>query len=333
MSLALALVGVSLSACSPLSFSVNLGPSQGKLKATVVMRDPGSTKNKIALIDVRGILADRRSATLLGTGLNPVDEFIARLERAASDDRVKAVIVRINSPGGTVTASDIMYQELLRFREETDKPVVASLGEIAASGGYYLALGADEIIAQPTSITGSIGVIMPLVNVSEGLAKIGIYARPVTSGPNKDMGDPLSPPDAGHDAILQHLVDQMYGRFRGLVVDRRPGLDASNVEMATDGRVFLGTEALEIGLVDSVGSLRDAFTRAKALAGIENARLIKYHAGGDPPRTPYAASPAGAPRAGSTLQQLNLINLNFPPDLAVLSSGARFYYLWMPQGR
>lgn len=320
---ALVLIG-----CAPVRFTVDLGPSKGALTPTVVMKDPGSTRHEIALIDVRGVIADRHSSALLGSGSNPVDEFLARLDKAAADDRVKAVIVRINSPGGTVTASDTMERELVRFRETTGKPVIASMGEVAASGGYYLALGADEIIAQPTTITGSIGVIMPLVNVSEGLARIGVYARPITSGPNKDMGDPLSPPDEAHDAILQHLVDQLYGRFRELVVERRPGLDAGDVARATDGRVFLGIEAEAIGLVDSVGTLRDAFARAKALAGIERAELIKYHAGGDPPRTPYAASPADAPRA--TTPQLNLINVQIPDDLVVFSSASRFYYLWTP---
>jgi protease IV len=205
-------------ACAPLSVTIGVGPGDRKLHETTVLTDTGGDGDKVAMIDVRGLIADVREPALFGEGHNPVDEFLSRLERAGKDGSVKAVILRINSPGGTVTASDILYREVLRFRETTKKPVVASLGEVAASGGYYLALSADRIIAQPTSITGSIGVIIPTVNFSEGLSRIGIQSRSIKSGPNKDIANPLEPIREGQYAVLQGIVDEFYASFKGLVI-------------------------------------------------------------------------------------------------------------------
>lgn len=325
---ACASVSLVLGACTPVSFSAHLGPSAGRLHETVVIEDKADPSAKVALIDVRGLIADASRPGLLSAGLNPVDEFTARLRQAAKDPAVRAVVVRINSPGGTVTASDIMYRELRRFADDTGRPVVASMGEVAASGGYYLALAADEIIAQPTTITGSIGVIFPTINVSKGLGKIGIESRAVRSAANKDIANPLEPIRDAHYAILQDLVDEFYERFRNLVIERRPGLDASRLDEITDGRVFTGSRAVELGLVDAEGDLHDAFASAKRLASVSRARLVKYHASGNKPRSPYAmADPA--PARATTGTQLNLLQINLPQSVSE-TGGA--YYLWLPAG-
>jgi protease IV len=316
----------SLAACTP-KVQVDIGQQERSLAPTPVFADPGA-KRKIALIDVRGLLVDANRFDLLGAGINPVDRFVAQLGLAENDDNVKAIIVRITSPGGTVTASDIMHQELIRFREVSGKPVVASLGEVAASGGYYLAIGADRIVAEPTSITGSIGVIMPTLNLSEGLGRIGIHSRSIKSGANKDLANPLEPIRDAHYEVLQGLVDEYYARFRGLVVTRRPGIQEADLDAATDGRVFSGARAVSLGLADEVGGVREAFNAAKQLAGLDAAALVKYADPSRPARSAYTVSPTDAPRASSgpgiSVELGSLFSLSGAGE----TSGV--YYLWMP---
>lgn len=333
LAVAFALLGA---ACGPVSMTFVLGARDGKLRETTVLADEGKglSAAKVALIDVRGLIAESppsRALGLISGGPGPVDEFVARLQKAEEDGNVRAVIVRINSPGGSVAASQLMYNELRRFRETTGKPVVASLGEVAASGGYYLALGADEIVAQPTSITASIGVIIPTINVSEGLRRIGVVSRSVKSGENKDLANPLEPMRDQQYAVLQAMVDEFYAAFRGLVVERRSSapnaLVTARLDELTDGRVVTGAEAVRAGLADHEGDLRDAFERAKSLAGIEKARLVKYYGQYDPPpRTAYATTGAPPPQASADPNVLML-------DLGPLAPGASLtpgtaYYIW-----
>jgi protease-4 len=329
----LGMAGLMAGGCSPVTVSFTFGGESRKLGEAVVVKDERAGADKIGMIDIRGIISDQSGGGLFGAGSNPVDELAARLLAAEADSNVKAVILRINSPGGGVTASDMMYREVRRFREKTGKPVVASLGEVAASGGYYLALSADTIVAEPTSITGSIGVIIPTVNVSAGLASIGVRTRNLTSGPNKDMGDPLTPPREDHYALLQGLVDEFYGRFKGLVVARRPGLKPGLAGEVMDGRVVSGSRAVEAGLADREGGVREAFEEAKKLAGIRTARLVKYHTRGPGPRSVYggAESEAETGSAARCTTDISLIRLDgtgwLRPDV---SSGAGAYYLWTP---
>jgi protease-4 len=267
---------------------LTLFADSAKLVETTVEADRNYGENKVALIDVRGLIAERTEAGLFSNGSSSVDELACRLKRAELDPQVKAVILRINSPGGTVTASDMMYREVRRFEEETKKPVIASFGEVAASGGYYLGLSADRIIAEPTSITGSIGVIIPTVNFSEGLARIGITSRSVKSGKNKDLGNPLEPAREEHFAVLQTTVDEFYAGFKALVVERRgraagegmTTLDRAQLDDLTDGRIVTGARAVAVGLADQTGGIRDAFRVAKSMAKIERARLVKYYSEG-----------------------------------------------------
>lgn len=337
MPLLAVIVASALCGCSPVTFAFTFGADPLHVAEVRVAEDKNA-QDKVVMIDIRGLIADDPGEGLgpflLGAG-NPVDELTYRLEMAERDPKVKAVILRINSPGGTVTASDMMYREVRRFAERSKKPVLASLGEVAASGGYYLALAADEIIAEPTSITGSIGVIVSTLNVSEGLAKIGIKARNVTSGPNKDMGDPLTPPSEEHFAVLQTLVDEYYVQFKSLVVARRTpaGLKAELVDELTDGRVVTGMRAAAVGLADKTGGVRDAFEAAKVRAGITAAKLVKYHSRGSRPRSPYATAmePATGAAGGSPARagDINFVNLqlgNFGPG----SRSTNVYYLWAP---
>jgi protease-4 len=337
----LAVVTASMPGCSPVTVSFTLFADNSRLDETTVKSDKNAGDGKVVLVDIRGLISDREGGELFGSGPNPVDELTARLGKAEADPLVKAVVVRINSPGGTVSASDMMYHEIRGFAERTRKPVVASLGEIAASGGYYVALAADRIVAEPTGIAGSVGVIIPTINVSEGLNRIGIRSRSITSRPNKDIANPLEPMREQHYAILQSLVDEFYARFRTLVVERRgpdrhaPGtdlvpvrpLDMSHLDELTDGRVMTGTKAVESGLADEAGGIDTAYAAAKALAGLKSARLVKYHhQGADTPRTAYAAASQEPP---STQAEINLLQLRFGSSgLSGQTPGV--YYLWLP---
>jgi len=339
------LAGVALTACSPLRVSFDVGFVHEGVRETVVEKDPGATGAKIALIQLTGLIADvGKPPSLLGGGPNPVDSLVASLKRAGDDARVRAVVLRVNSPGGTVTGSDIMYREIERFKHKTGKPVVVSMGEVAASGGYYISLAADRILAEPTTTTGSIGVIFQTFNVSEAMKRWGVHARAITSGPNKDMGSPFSPESDEHTALLQHNVDTLYARFRSLVLERRSAIAPERADTITDGRIFTGMEALDLGLVDQVGGVRDAFDAAKKLAAVTSASLVMYHRAGFTPGSPYAVSfgaqpgapasavndqPQGASPASSDFNVLK-VNLGLGGALSHLGSG--FYYLWLPYG-
>lgn len=323
LTLAFLLVPGILPGCVRVTVPVELFAGDAPLRETAVLGD-GSAK--IAQIDLSGLIADARTPRLLGQGPNPVDAFLARLRKAEEDPSVAGVVVRINSPGGTVTASDILHREIVEFRARCGKPVVASLGEVAASGGYYVALACDEIISEATTITASIGVIIPTVNISDGLSRIGVHSRAITSGPNKDLANPLAPMREAHAEILQGMVDSMYARFLAKVDHNRPGLSVAHRSEATDGRVMTGERAHEIGLVDRLGGLGDAFDRVRAIAGVERARLVKYHAEGVVVRTPYALT--DAPGASGDGRDVSLIDLG-GAWLDGLEAG-RAYYVWVP---
>lgn len=327
----LALLLLTMTSCGPATFSVTVGRHDSRLSETAVLTDERAASSKIALIEVRGLIVDGSTPGLLGQGENPVDMLVAQLAKAERDNAVRAVVLRIDSPGGSVTASDVMYREVRRFIERSGKPVVASLATVAASGGYYLALATDQIVTEPTCITGSIGVIFPTFNFSEAMQRWGIVSRAVVSRPNKDLASPFEPMEEAHYQILQSLVDEEYARFRALVVQRRPRLDASRLEEATDGRIFTGTQAIALGLADSEGGIREAFDAAKARAGLRGARLVRYHPPGQTPRTAYAGATASTPSAdtASTAPQVNLLQLNLPGSSHwPMQAGA--YYLWMP---
>jgi protease-4 len=292
----------------------------GPLNETVIeYADHWRTRSKIAIIDVDGMILNAETGSLFGPGDNPVSLFRERLDEAADDSAVKAVVLRLNSPGGAVTASDIMYRELLHFRSKTHKPVVACMMDVAASGAYYLAMGCDRVYAHPTTVTGSIGVIMSLYNASGLFAKLGVNSDPIKSGPNKDIGNPGRPMTEEERAILQGLVNSFYDQFVKVVVDGRH-MSEAQVRPLADGRVYSGIEAKKFGLIDEVGYLQDAVQCAKDFAGIKDATLIAYDRGEGYRGSIYSAMP----RIPSQINvKLDVPGLN--PQ-----AGAAFMYLWEP---
>lgn len=320
-------------------FVVDVVPADDRLVETVVLeeRDPGAdplsfhAPDKVALVEVSGVLqgvAQPGPLNPFGGSSRPVAGFVEALERAKRDTRVKAVLLRVDSPGGSVNASQVMYEELVRFRADTGKPVVVHMGEFAASGGYYLACGADEIVASPSTITGSIGVIYQTFDASEGLARIGIRADAITSGPNKALASPFEAHQAEHRAILQTLVDEFFVQFEDVVREARPDVPDDAWSTVTDGRVVSGVRAVELGLADATGSIHDAFDRARERAGITGARLVRYHRPLANVSTVYGATPARPVEAAADRPAIDL-EIAGPVAGAAGPSG-RFLYLWDP---
>jgi len=318
------------SGCSRLRFVIDAVPAEEDLTETTVMEDGRGGfslggPDKIALMDVSGVIFDARRPGLATRGENPLARFTESLRRAEKDNRVKAVIVRINSPGGSVTASDVMYRELSHFKGHTGKPVVILMADVAASGGYYLACAGDEIIAHPTTITGSIGVVMQTFNFSEGMRRIGIRADAIVSGPNKPVGSPFEPMPAEHRALLQGIVNEFHENFLAVVKQNRPQLSEDKLLDITDGSIVTGARAAELGLIDSLGDLHDAFDSAKRRANLTRARLVKYHR----PLEHVGSAYAQASAASTASSQINLLQLNV--DASFLTEQVGFYYLWDPR--
>ena len=296
------------------------------LTETVVAADGGLfVTDKIVIIDVDGMLLNRRNPGMFG-GENPVSLFVEKIDRVEIDPRVKAVVLRINSPGGGVTASDIMYHRLMRLRAKRKIPVVAVLEDVAASGGYYVACGADTIVAHPTTVTGSIGVLVQTISFAGTMKLLGIEARAVVSGEHKDMASPLSPLEDEDIAILQGIVDEFYGRFLDVVASARPKLTREQVEALADGRVFTGMAALENGLVDKLAYTDDAVVLAKALSGARKVKVVIYHRPVGYRANVYSAAP-GPP----TAPQVNLDNITAPNILS--AAQPQFLYLWTGPSR
>jgi len=323
-----------LPGCQPARLVINLAPGGDGLQRTTVIDDGKLFSDRVALIDVSGLMLSNNRRGLLSEGENPVALLDEQLNHAAGDANVKAVVLRINTAGGTVTASDAMYRQVQRFRRRTDKPVVVCMMDMATSGGYYLACASDRIIAYPTSITGSIGVIIRTFSLEPAMARLGVRSQSITSGKNKDTGSLFKNLTKEQRAILQGLVDDFYARFVNVVREHRPRIPEDEFDRITDGRVFSGAQALELGLVDATGDIHDAFAAARELAGIKHADLVRYHRPIEHVASPYASA-SEAPAKTSTsahasgTTQINLLQMNIR-NVAGLDAPVGVYYLWQP---
>ena len=214
-----------------------------------------SDEDRIALVRVEGVILDAQ-------------QTVGELKRFADNPSVKAIVLRIDSPGGGVVPSQEIYDAVKRVRNKNNKMVVASMGTVAASGGYYIAAATDRIIANPGTLTGSIGVIMELANLEGLLKKIGVESLVVKSGQYKDIGSPLRKMSEEDRRILQSVMDDVHRQFIQAVAEGR-SLEVAEVQPLADGRIFTGRQAREMKLVDELGDLEDAIRLAADLAGIE----------------------------------------------------------------
>jgi protease-4 len=241
--------------------------------AALGQQAPGlATGPAVAVIYAEGVISSGTSGSLgSATGITPA-RIKADLRRAATDPSVKAVVVRVNSPGGSVVASN----EIWKMLKDYEKPVVFSFGEMAASGGYYIACAGKWIVANPDTLTGSIGVITEMTNVDELAKKLGIQVIVIKTGPNKDIGSPFRPMTQDEIELWQTVIDQAFDGFVQVVAQGR-GLPEDKVRQIGDGRVYNGKQAKELGLVDQLGYLEDAIDKAGELGGIKGKpRVVEY---------------------------------------------------------
>ena len=259
---------------------------QGERRIDEIIVENNGSKNKIAIVEVDGIIT---SSPLDHTGRSLVDSIQDQLEAAGRDPRVRAVVLKVNSPGGEVLASDEIYNSIRDFQKDYKKPVVASMGTLAASGGYYVSAPCQWVVANEMTITGSIGVIMYGYNYRGLMDKVGLRSSVYKSGKHKDMLNPErleeEIPEEERE-MIQELIMETYGKFTNIVEagrqlandqnkgDGRP-LSSDWIDYA-DGRIVSGKQALDIGLVDELGNFTTAVKRAAKLANIPDANLIRY---------------------------------------------------------
>jgi protease-4 len=281
----------------------------------------GAGAPRIGLIDVDGLLFNQNMTGLYSVGENPVASFREKLEAASIDVRVKAIVVRINSPGGGVTACDIMADELRRFREESRKPVVACLMDVATAGAYYLAVGGDEVVALPTSLTGSLGAIVNHYNLQDAMAQLNLTSDPIKAGPLVDMGSVTAPLDDATRKLLQEIVDGFRDRFRDRIAARRPQMIADDWKSIEDGRVVTAPKAMGHHLVDRVGYVHEAIAEAERLSGVSGSDVVIFQRSGYPTHSLYAITP-------NTPIQGEIVPFSYPG--LDRSKAPTFLYLWQP---
>ena len=320
---ALLLSLVVLAGCGPSAFRIELVPTHQRLEETEIQRDKGLfVPDKVAVIDVEGLLINKRKRGFLREGDNPVSLFVEKLDKAAGDRHVKAVVLRLNSPGGTVAASDIMYHSLREFKRKTGKPVVACILGLGCSGAYYLACGSDGILAQPGSVTGSIGTIMQTFSVAGTMEKIGVKAVAIKSGELKDLGSPLHDLRVEERKVLEGIISQFFEQFLTVVLEGRKQIGEPELRRLADGRVFTAEQALQEQLIDRIGYPDDGIEWAKEIAGVKKARVVIYHRPLGHKANVYGSAMSDDGVAGA------LINVELPDWLS--SNRAQFLYLWQP---
>ncbi len=249
------------------------GEPSGPLKEITLQ---GTARGKILVLPVEGVISSKPKKQLVRSRPSLLQQTVAYLKHAEKDPEIKALLIKVNSPGGTVTASDILYHEISAYKKRTGVKIIVSMMNVAASGAYYISLPADHIMAHPTTVTGSIGVIFMRPGVSGLMEKVGLSVAVSTSGEQKDMGSPFRPPTDKEKAIFQELTDEMAERFLSLVVKHR-NLTPAQRERIASARIFLAPEAQRLGLVDQIGYLDDAVAKAKELAALPaDARVITY---------------------------------------------------------
>jgi protease-4 len=271
----------------------HLGAAEHGPRLHEVVKEEGNSHEKILILNVDGVIS---SDPIDGLGVNLAELIQLELDKAADDESIKGVILKVDSPGGEVLASDEIYRSLRQFQEDSQKPLVASMGNLAASGGYYISVPCQWIVANELSITGSIGVIMHGFNYRGLMDKLGLRPEVFKSGRFKDMMSPDKREEeitAEERGMIQKMVNETFGRFKSVVAEGRGAANKANAGNASkedqgrtlasdwqdyaDGRILSGREALEHGFVDELGNFDTAVERMRQIAGVEKPELIEYH--------------------------------------------------------
>jgi protease-4 len=283
----------------------------------------GKEKGKVLVIPIRGIISDAPRRQFITTWPSMVQEIVSQLRKAEDDPEVKAVLLKIDSPGGSVIASDLIYNEIMAFKQRKKAKVVAAMMGVAASGGYYIALPADFILAHPTTVTGSVGVLFLSPNVSGLMEKIGVNVNVSKTGKNKDMGSPFRQATGEEQKIIQDIVDRLGAQFLDHVAQHRK-LEPNRLKEISSARIYLADDALKLGMIDSIGYLDEAVSRAKKLADLpEDAKVVIYRRSEYPDDNLYNTSISRYDGRNPSI-----ISLEFLPSFSELQTG--FYYLWQP---
>jgi protease-4 len=292
---------------------------EDRMKEVVLLQSPA--KEKILVVDVEGMISSLAQDGIFNREGDVLSRVYARLQRARQDPSVRGIILRLDTPGGDATSSDILYREVLNFKEKTGLPVVALMMGVAASGGYYVASACDAIIAHPSTITGSIGVISLFPDMEGLLSKVGVDVQVIKSGDLKDAGSPFRGMSEKEQRIFQEIIDELYERFLEVVYEKRKDdLSLEEIRNLADGRVYTAGQALKLKLIDEVGYFDEALERVLGMAKIPAARVVAYTYYPKRQTNLYAARMENA----SPFEQKSLTDV-----LPSLRSG--FYYLWLPQ--
>jgi protease IV len=297
--------------------NIPLAPKPSPLDEQVV---EGDGTKKILLLDISGTISEHeKSGGLLG-GTSPSTVSLIResLQKAEQDNKIAGVILRIDSPGGSVTASDIIHHDITEFKKRRKIPVLACIMGVGASGGYYAAAAADKIIAHPTAITGSIGVILMKFNVAGLMGKLGVEEQTVKSGDKKDIMSPFRRATPEEEKLAQEIINQFHSRFLDVVMARSGNtLSRDELRKLADGRVYTAGQALQVRLIDKIEYLDDVVSGLRKTIGDEKARVVSYYRPGSYKGSIYA----GAEEKGGLTGILGGMN-SF--------SGSSFMYLWQP---
>ena len=303
---------LAFSACIDLT---NLTGTRRPLQETVVY---GTRGPKILLLEIQGPITDFERPGFIGAGTEgTVARVREQLQRAARQG-VVGILLRVDSPGGAASASELIFRQLRAFKQQEGVPIVAHFMSTAASGGYYVSMAADEIRAYPTTVTGSIGVIAVGLNFTGLMEKLGVANQTFTSGSFKDAGSPLRPMRADEREYMQAIIDDMHARFREVVVEGRSELDAESVAALADGRIYSAPQALELGLIDGIGDIEESIARLEELAGVTQSRVVSYHRSNEWRNNLFTHAP------GPPVLQVDLRSI-FGPLPA-----PGFHYLWAP---
>ncbi len=286
-----------------------------------VVLQTSEAREKILLLDIEGILASAADTGSWSRDRGPLSSVLAKLNRAAQDPDIRAVILRLNTPGGEVTASDLLHHEILRFKKRTGLPVVGLMMSLAASGGYYVACACDRIIAHPTTLTGSIGVIALFPETGELLGKLGLKMNVIKSGALKDAGSLFRGMTVEERALFQEMIDEDYRAFVEVVAANRSGrLTKEEVMRLADGRIYTAPQALAAKLIDDIGYFDSTLESVLKMSGLRRAKVVAYTYHPKTQTNIYSLSSAGTPLAEEEVWSRALDSLR---------SG--FYYLWLPQ--
>lgn len=300
-------------------FNINVTPRMAPLKEKTIS---GAGEDKVLMVDIKGVISNKRTVSALGieTKLGMVDRVREILKKAEKDPKIKALILRINTPGGTVTASDIIYHEIKTFKQRRNVKVYAVVMDIAASGGYYIAQAADRIIVHPTSLTGSIGVIALKMNLKGLMDKIGVDFEVIKSGDKKDFLSPFRPLTEDERKVFQETIDSLHQRFISTIEENRKQLSRDEINGLADGRIYTSQQALKSKLIDQIAYMDEAEAFIRKDLGLDAMSVVIYHRAGQYKSNIYSSPPT------PPIINFNLVNLNFIPD----TPEPNFMYLWMP---